>query len=268
MLTPYSNIISVTTLAFDTDYQAVLNYATSQGYTLPSAGQRVKQNQLVVDLKNAGIWDDCDVIRIAANDAGLNFSTINWKTPNTNQATLINSPTFVTNSGIQGNGTSSYINENFAPANGINLQLNDASEFVWVNSAVSVGGFLCGANDAAGANGLSIERDSGSSVYPRINASTSLFYSNAINNAAGLFGNHRNSATSVSFSKDGVVKVTSSSNSTNRTSNNSYSLCRNNNGSALNFINYIYSAKFFGKNITGTKLSDLYNALNTYLTSL
>ena len=44
MLTPYSNIISVTTLAFDTDYQAVLNYATSQGYTLPSASQQIKQN--------------------------------------------------------------------------------------------------------------------------------------------------------------------------------------------------------------------------------
>jgi hypothetical protein len=30
---------------FDADYQAVLNYATTQGYTLPSAGQQVKQNQ-------------------------------------------------------------------------------------------------------------------------------------------------------------------------------------------------------------------------------
>jgi hypothetical protein len=253
---------------FDADYQAVLTYATAQGYTLPSSGQQTLQNDLVVALKDGGIWDDCDVIRIAANDSGLNFSTINWKTPNTYQATLINSPTFVTNSGIQGNGTSSYINENFAPANGINLQLNDASQFVWVNSAISVGGFLCGVNDAAGANGLSFERDSSSTIYPRINASSSLLYTNAINNAPGLFGNHRSSATSTSFSKDGVVKVTTSKNSTNRTANNSYSLCRNNNGSAINLMNYIYSANFFSKNITGTKLTDLYNALNTYLTSI
>ena len=254
--------------AFDSDYQAVLTYATSLGYTLPSSAQQIKQNQLMLDLKSGGIWSDCDVIRIAANDAGLNFSTINWKAPNTNQATLINSPTFVSNSGIQGNGTSSYINENFAPSNGINFQLNDASEFIWVNSAISVAGFLCGVNDSGGTNGLSIERDSGNSVYPRINASTSLFYANAINNAYGLFGNHRNSSTSVNFSKDGIIKSTSSISSTSRTSKNSFSMCRNNNGGAVNFLNLIYSAKFFGKNITGAKLSNLYNVLNTYMTSL
>jgi hypothetical protein len=42
--------------AFDADYQAVLDYATSQGYTLPSTGQQTLQNQLVVDLKAGGIW--------------------------------------------------------------------------------------------------------------------------------------------------------------------------------------------------------------------
>jgi hypothetical protein len=41
---------------FDADYQAVLDYATTQGYTLPSAGQQTLQNQLVVDLKDGGIW--------------------------------------------------------------------------------------------------------------------------------------------------------------------------------------------------------------------
>jgi hypothetical protein len=41
---------------FDADYQAVLDYATTQGYTLPSSGQQTLQNQLVVDLKDGGIW--------------------------------------------------------------------------------------------------------------------------------------------------------------------------------------------------------------------
>jgi len=34
---------------FDADYQAVLNYATTQGYSLPSASQQTKQNKLLVD---------------------------------------------------------------------------------------------------------------------------------------------------------------------------------------------------------------------------
>ena len=42
-------------VSFDPDYQAVLDYATTQGYTLPSASQQTAQNQLVLDLKAAGV---------------------------------------------------------------------------------------------------------------------------------------------------------------------------------------------------------------------
>ena len=48
---------------FDADYQAVLNYATSQGYTLPSASQQILQNQLVLDLKSGGIWSKLDSLQ-------------------------------------------------------------------------------------------------------------------------------------------------------------------------------------------------------------
>jgi hypothetical protein len=53
---------------FDADYQAVLNYATTQGYTLPSAGQQTLQNQLVVDLKAGGIWAKLDTFGVFATD--------------------------------------------------------------------------------------------------------------------------------------------------------------------------------------------------------
>jgi hypothetical protein len=70
MITVYSNTISVTTAAplFDADYQAVLDYATTQGYTLPSAGQQTLQNQLVVDLKAGGIWSKLDTFGVFATD--------------------------------------------------------------------------------------------------------------------------------------------------------------------------------------------------------
>jgi hypothetical protein len=56
---------------YDSDYQAVLNYATTQGYTLPSASQQIIQNQLVIDLKAGGIWNKLDVLYIFANDYAL-----------------------------------------------------------------------------------------------------------------------------------------------------------------------------------------------------
>jgi hypothetical protein len=115
-------------LAFDSDYQAVLNYAISLGYTLPSASQKIKQNALLVSLKAAGVWTKLDTFAIFANDGGSNFGLIDWK--RLALYTAVNSPTFTTNQGFTGNGTSSYIDTNFNPAtSGTNYVLNDASRY-------------------------------------------------------------------------------------------------------------------------------------------
>ncbi len=119
--------------SFDADYQAVLNRATALGYTLPSASQQIKQNNLVLALKAGDIWTKLDVLYIFANNGGSNFATLNWKAPSANQSTLINTPTFTTNEGFMGNGTSSYIDTNFNPATqGVNYTLNDASRFMYL----------------------------------------------------------------------------------------------------------------------------------------
>jgi len=127
MITPYSNIISVTTTsAFDADYLAVLNYATTQGYTLPSESQQALQNQLVVDLKNGGIWNKLDTFGVWATDGDSDFALIDWI--RLTDYTAVNSPTFTTNVGFQGNGTSSHIDSNYNPViNGVNLTLNSVS---------------------------------------------------------------------------------------------------------------------------------------------
>jgi hypothetical protein len=56
--------LAVVEAALMPDYQAVLDYATTQGYTLPSSGQQTLQNQLVVDLKDGGIWSKLDTFRV------------------------------------------------------------------------------------------------------------------------------------------------------------------------------------------------------------
>jgi hypothetical protein len=116
---------------FDSDYQAVLNYAaTIPGCILPTAGQQIKQNQLVLDLKLAGAWSKLDTFAVFATDAvsSLSFSIfalICWKRLIT--MTAIDSPTFTSNVGYRSNGTSSYINMNFnASTFGGNYTQNDA----------------------------------------------------------------------------------------------------------------------------------------------
>lgn len=122
--------------SFDADYQAVLNRAILLGYALPSAPQQIKQNNLVLALKAAGIWNKLDVLYIFANDAGSNFATLNWKNPNNYQVTLVNTPIFTANQGFKGNGTSSFIDTNFnASINGFNYKLNDASRYIYLHLA-------------------------------------------------------------------------------------------------------------------------------------
>jgi len=122
---------SIVQFAFDADYQAVLDYGTTQGYTLPSASQQLLQNQLVVDLKDGGIWSKLDTFAVFATDGNSDFALIDWI--RLTQYTAVNSPTFTTDEGFTGNGTSSYISTNFnASTSGVNYTLNDASRYVYL----------------------------------------------------------------------------------------------------------------------------------------
>jgi hypothetical protein len=125
---------SIVQFAFDADYQAVLDYATTQGYTLPSAGQQTLQNQLVVDLKAGGVWSKLDTFGVWATDGDSDFALIDWI--RLSQYTAVNSPTFTTNVGFQGNGTSSYIDSNYnAFTSGVNYT-NGNYSFGWYMNTI------------------------------------------------------------------------------------------------------------------------------------
>lgn len=119
--------------SFDSDYQAILDYATTQGYTLPSDLQKAKENQLMIDLKASNIWSKLDTFANFATDGDSNFALIDWK--RLIQYTPVNSPIFTANQGFTGGGTR-YINTNYNPAvDGVNYKLNDAMAGVYIRTA-------------------------------------------------------------------------------------------------------------------------------------
>jgi len=120
---------------FDSDYQAVLDFATSEGYTLPSENQQILQNQLVLDLKSNGIWSNLDAFGVLATDGDSNFALIDWVRLIT--MTANSSPTFQTNLGYTGNGTSSFIDTLFSVSDGTNYQLSDSSFGVYYNNVLT-----------------------------------------------------------------------------------------------------------------------------------
>jgi hypothetical protein len=131
----YNRLPFVVGESFDADYQAILNRATTLGYTLPSASVQVKQNTLLTSMKADGVWAKLDVFYVFAQDGSAEFGTLNWKNPNANQSTLVNAPTFVSNGGFTGNGTSSYIDTNFNPATqGVQYTQNNASRYFFTHA--------------------------------------------------------------------------------------------------------------------------------------
>jgi len=213
----WAGLTDIVGFAYEDEYQAILDRATILGYTLPSDAVKLKQNTLLTSLKSTGVWAKLDVFYVFAQDGGSAFGTLNWKNPNANQSTLVNSPTFVSNGGLMGNGTSSYIDTNFNPSTqAVQYTLNNASRYFFTHaiSGVSALDGIMGSNNnrmirtsvtsqrinsgalslptafdyTATANTKSIHRTSATSVtcYNSTTGSTFIQASSAIDNANQL----------------------------------------------------------------------------------
>ncbi len=101
--------------------------AIFQAFTTPPTTQQQRlYDQFVRALKSSGVWPILDAIYLFAA-ANSQAALINLKNPGTFNATAVSSPTFTSNQGFTGNGTSSYVNSNFTPSTaGGNFQQNSA----------------------------------------------------------------------------------------------------------------------------------------------
>lgn len=188
--------------AYDTDYQAILDYATTQGYTLPSETQRLKQNQLLINLKAAGVWNKLDTFANFATDGSTQFALIDWK--RLVQYNASTGPTFTTNEGFMGNGTSSYIDTNFNPVTqGINYTQNNASRYLFM--FLASGTAALDGRSAASINNMT----RGLSSNQRINQSTTPLVGGAFdfNATRGMKSIHRTSSLNVTLFNDNTAST-------------------------------------------------------------
>ena len=229
------------------EYDAVLEYAILQGYTLPSVDQQALQNKLVSDLKQAGIWDKLDIFYVFATDGDQNFARLNWKNPSLYRTTNVTSdPIFRTNIGFTGPNR---LNTNFPSTSGVNYTLNDASRHVWVY-------FSYGGNQrmdsAGGSNNNSMENRGG--TYQSINSgpvgtSTTL-------SGTGMKSIHRLSSTSV-IVLNGTTQQPYSAATTGLSSSPQHIF-----GGTVDISMYSMGASLINEN------SDYINAFQTYLTAI
>jgi hypothetical protein len=129
------DIITMEPRTLDFHYRAVINRARSLGYTMPTPGQRRKQNQLIRALKHNGIWRKLDIFYALANNGSKEFATIDWVTPSTHQITIVNSCTWAAGVGFTGNGTDMYLDTNYNPSTmGIQYTQDNACRFAWIST--------------------------------------------------------------------------------------------------------------------------------------
>jgi hypothetical protein len=223
------------------------------------------QNQLVVDLKSAGVWSKLDTFAMFATNGSSNFALVDWK--RLSQYTAVNSPTFTTNQGFTGNGSSSYINTNFNPLTNATQMTTNSSSFGF---KIRTGGVSFGVGSgtyfAPNSAGLYINQTAGASTMRSWNNSNSGINAGVNATRVGLFQTDRNNSANIYHIINGVEIANPTLASSNMPNNNLYLLAANA-GGATEFQAEQISMAFAGSSFYAQRLS-FYNAVNTYLTSI
>lgn len=243
----------------DPDYQAILNYATSQGYTLPSASGQTLQNQLVVDLKTAGIWNDLDIFYVFATDGDEDFAKLDWKGLSTYNLTKNGAISFFTNVGFQPDtfNIANYLNTNFIwNLNGTAYTLNDACRFVWDYDATATGsvydGQLNGPRNTF--NGLV-------SLGQRINSDTADLPTTFDNTGTGLKIIQRTSSSNVNMYNNTSTPTSFTQASSSTTANEPQTIFRRGGSGTSRNILSVYG---MGASLSGME-NDLLTSVSNYM---
>lgn len=243
---------------FDADYQAVLDRASSLGYTAPSAAQQTLQNTLITDLKTAGVWDKLDVFYCFATDGDSDYATLNWKAPSSHQTTKVNSPTFTANEGYQGDGSSAYLDTNFTIADASNFTQNNAMYGFYYHTIATSNW------DFGLASTSSIRYRSSSNDLQRINTSNSTTRPDGF--GVGLQAMQRTSASIINFiDNSGSITSDISNTSASPVTDSNFTIFSQSGGG---YGNAKISICFIGESLDSTESSDFYDSLNTYISAL
>jgi hypothetical protein len=265
---------------FRSQYQAILNRGTALGYTLPSETEKRKQNQLVSDLLDNGLWNDLGQFYMFKQDTSISGSTgftmINWITPANSVNTLSRVasgdtfPTFTSNVGW-----------NFTNRNGMLVGVNPISNTVNpINAATggTMGGWvaLTGTSSSSGVNSLYQTTNNEWNRMSISNTTNQLVWQPGLTSAADMTGTGFKSL-SVSGQMSATTAVTFYNNTTVlnrvRTSANAglggASLYLNGATSAAQQITmwtWTCSSYWSGRPLSDSQQLTFYNLLNAYMT--
>ncbi len=227
--------------------------------TQPSFLRKTQIDQLIVTLKTTGVWAKLDMFYLLA--AGDTQSAgINWKNPGQYTLTAYNSPTFTADRGYTGDLGTMYLDTN-APTNGLTyFTRNSAHMGYWQRTNDAV------ADNDMGVYGIATTRirnyNAGNAVAGRLHDATSGIFTSASGTGHTLI--NRSAAAARQFYHNAVSVGTDTVTSTVDPSSNNMNILRADTSYSGNQISCAHA----GGSLTSQNVTDLYNALNVYMTDI
>ena len=225
--------------------------------TKPSGDYLFKLSNFIKSLKSNGTWWKIDLLQIYATEFQDNATTaIIGVDP-----TLVSTPTFTRLLGITTNGSSNYINTNFANNTSVYRTQNLGGFGYYTRTVGIVSSNFDAAANTTTANIDAIRPRTTAGLTYAVNASqfsTSIQYT-----GPALFAGIRTASNTMTAYRNGTLVNTRTQNSTALINRAMFVGARNNNGTAANFIAKQFSM-YFNAGFNGTEYVDFYNSFDKF----
>lgn len=259
---------------YDAATQALLDQATSDGYTAGSGDTLMAKNALIVGMKELEIstgvsmWDKQDVLGIPATNGDSDFACYNVKAPATFQATKVNSPVHTANEGFEGNAIDSRLELGYTPSvHANNMSLNDACVFIYNRKAgLTASDYQLGAYDNTNFLQVGIGTSAGKSG-GRVNNNATFIGEVVASNHDAFWMIDRPDASTVNVYKNGVLHRTQNVSSTALPTVEMMVLALGRAGSPTHHSDAQVSIYGISGSL-GAKALEVYNLFQTYMTAI
>lgn len=249
--------------SYDADAVTLFAAMSSQ----PDSTRKQLISDTIASLKSAGIWDELDELWfLAAHDSQA--ALLGWK--RYKDLTAVNAPTFETDRGYTGNGTTSYLSTNFVPStDGVQYTLNDASFGVYsrTNSASNTIVDI-GADDAGTRFAQLLGRITSNNMFVRVHRSISTGLSAANTNSSGLLVARRSASDAQQVYRNGSQLGADTAASTAVPTIALFVGAQNASGTPNNFSTRQYAFAFVGASLSAQQQSDLATIVESYMDSI
>lgn len=252
------------TAGYDPDAQAFFTRVETAGGTL-STTEKTATNQLVLDMKAAGIWS---AMRAVYPMVGASAAACAQNLKSSSFTGTFTSGWTFASTGVTPNGTSAYMNTGFNPTTNLTYNSGYFSFYSRTNNTTGIDDFS--ATSGGDNPNMRLIINLGGTLYCDFNSiATRASASNA--NSLGFYQSSRTSSTSIKVFKNNTTLATNTNTNTSIGQPNFplYIGASNFSGSiANNFSNRECAFASIGDGLTDTQASNFYTAVQAFQTTL